>query len=87
MVRPLFTETVLFLAPFAAYVLYLWVTRVGIMTRTSWSTQTVASLTIVALLLMVASFVLIAEFAGTPPGSTYVPARVEGGRLVPGGEK
>ena len=64
MIRPIFTEVVLFLAPFVAYAFYLWVTRVGILTRTSWSAKTVASLTIVALLLMIVSFVLIAEFAG-----------------------
>ena len=87
MIRPLFTEIALFLAPFAAYALYLWVTRAGVLALSSWSVPTIASLTIAALSLMIVSFLLLAEFSGAPPGSTYVPARVEGGRLVPGAEK
>jgi hypothetical protein len=33
---------------------------------------------------MIASFIVLAQFSGAPPGSTYVPAHVEGGKLVPG---
>jgi hypothetical protein len=36
---------------------------------------------------MIASFILIAHFSGAPPGSTYVPAHMEDGRLVPGTSK
>jgi Family of unknown function (DUF6111) len=43
-----------------------------------------ASLAIVALVLMIGSFVILAHFAGAPPGSTYEPAHIEDGRLVPG---
>jgi hypothetical protein len=87
MVRPLFTEIALFVAPFAVYALYLWITRTGVLALSSWGTRVVASLTIVALMLMIASFLLLAQFSGAPPGSTYVPARVEGGRLVPGADR
>jgi hypothetical protein len=87
MIRPIFTELVLFLAPFAAYAIFLWLTRRNVLANASWSVSTVASLAIVALLLMIASFVLLAQFSGAPPGSTYVPAQIEGGRLVPGGTK
>jgi hypothetical protein len=87
MIRPVFTEIVLFLAPFAAYLLFLWVTRAGVLASTSWTLPTIASLTIVALALMIVSFLLLAEFSGAPPGSTYEPARVERGRIVPGAEK
>ena len=38
----------------------------------------------VSLALMIASFIVLAQFSGAPPGSTYVPAHVEGGKLVPG---
>ena len=38
-------------------------------------------------LLWIASFVLLAEFSGAPPGTTYVPAHMENGRLVRGTEK
>jgi hypothetical protein len=43
----------------------------------------VASLVIASLLLMVGSFLVLAEFGGSPPGSTYVPAHIEGGKFVP----
>ena len=43
-----------------------------------------AWLTIAALVLMIGSFVVLAQFGGAPPGSTYVPAHIENGRLVPG---
>ena len=87
MIRPIFTEAVLFLAPFAAYALYLWITKAGILVRTSWDTTTLAWLVIAALAISVVSFLFLAEFSGAPPGSTYTPARIEGGRLVPGSER
>ena len=39
------------------------------------------------LLLVIISFVLLAHFSGAPPDSTYIPAHIENGRLVPGVEK
>ena len=33
---------------------------------------------------MIGSFVVLAQFGGAPPGSTYVPAHIENGELVPG---
>ena len=44
-------------------------------------------LTIAALLMVVGSFIYFAHFSGAPPGSTYVPAHIENGMLVPGVEK
>jgi len=87
MIRPIFTEAVLFLAPFAAYALYLWITKSGVLVRTSWDMTVLAWLTIIALAISVVSFLFLAEFSGAPPGSTYTPARVEGGRLIPGSEQ
>ncbi len=37
-----------------------------------------------ALALTLVSFVLMAQFGGAPANSTYVPAHIENGRLVPG---
>ena len=84
MIRPLATELVLFLIPFALYGVYLWATRAGVLDVSSWRLQTLAWLTIAALGLMAGSFLFIAEFTGAPPGSAYVPAHMENGRLVPG---
>jgi len=87
MIRPIFTEAVLFLAPFAAYALYLWVTKAGVFVTTSWDATVLAWLTIIALVISILSFIFLAEFSGAPPGSTYTPARVEDGRLIHGSEK
>jgi hypothetical protein len=84
MIRPVLTELALFLAPFAAYIIFLWATRAGVVHPDSWSLPVLARLTIAALALMVGSFLLIAHFSGSPPRSTYEPAHLENGRLVPG---
>ena len=84
MIRPVLTELALFLAPFVAYALFLWVTKAGVFERASWSPKVLATLAIVALVLMIGSFIYLAHFAGAPPGSTYEPAHVEDGQLVPG---
>ena len=84
MIRPLFTELVLFLTPFVLYGIFLWATRAGVLDPESWSLSTLAWLTIASLVLVVGSFVYFAQFGGAPAGSTYVPARLEDGRVVPG---
>jgi hypothetical protein len=83
MVRPALTEIALFIAPFAAYALFMWATREGFLDPAAWSPQRLAWLTIVSLFLMIGSFVFFAEFTGAPPDSSYVPAHVENGRVVP----
>jgi Family of unknown function (DUF6111) len=87
MIRPAFTEIGIFLIPFAVYALFLIATRSGLLVQSSWSVNVVAKLVLGSLLLVVVSFVLLAQFSGAPPNSTYIPAHVENGRLVPGVEK
>jgi hypothetical protein len=87
MIRPIFTEVVFFLAPFAVYALYLWASRSSVFASSSWDVHTLAWLTIIALVVSIASFLLLSEFSGAPPGSTYTPARIEDGRVVPGSER
>lgn len=87
MIRPIFTEIALFVLPFVLYALYLWATRAGVFDPTAWTVPVLSWLTIAALTLVIASFLLIAHFSGAPPGSTYVPAHIEDGRLVPGTTK
>lgn len=84
MVRPFFTEVALFLLPFAAYALFLWATRAGVLKQSAWSASRLAWLVMAALALMVGSFVALAEFGGAPPNSTYVPAHVDNGQVAPG---
>ena len=87
MIRPVLTEIGIFLIPFAVYALFLIETRSGVLVQASWPLHLLAKLTFGALLLVVISFVLLAHFSGAPPNSTYVPAHIEDGRLVPGAEK
>jgi heme/copper-type cytochrome/quinol oxidase subunit 3 len=84
MIRPIFTEIALFLTPFAIYAAFLVATRAEILQPAAWTMPRLAGLLIAALILVVGSFLLLAQFSGAPPGSTYVPAHIEDGRLVPG---
>jgi hypothetical protein len=84
MIRPAFTELVLFLTPFALYGLYLLATRRGLLDPASWPAKRIASLAIIALVLMIGSFAGLVSF-GLPPDSIYIPAHVdENGHFVPG---
>jgi hypothetical protein len=87
MIRPAFTEVGIFLIPFAVYALFLIATRSGLLVQASWPVNVIAKLVIGSLLLVVVSFILLAKFSGGAPNSTYIPAHIENGRLVPGVEK
>jgi len=87
MIRPAFTEVGIFLIPFVVYALFLIATRSGLLVQASWPVNVIAKLVVGSLLLVVVSFVLLAQFSGGSPNSTYIPAHIENGRLVPGVEK
>ncbi|MCA6106449.1 DUF6111 family protein [Bradyrhizobium cenepequi] len=87
MIRPVLTEIGIFLIPFAVYALFLIATRSGVFAKSSWPLPLIAKLALGALLLVVASFMMLAHFSGAPPNSTYIPAHIENGKLVPGAEK
>ena len=87
MIRPVFTELLLFATPFALYAIMLWLTRRGVLHPDSWPVSTLAWLSIAALVLMIGSFVVFAVWGGAPADSTYVPAQIEDGRFVPGTAK
>ncbi len=87
MIRPIFTELALFLTPFVLYALFLWATRAGALDLSAWSLPRMMWLTITALALVIGSFLVLAQFGGAPPGSTYVPAHVVNGQVVPGVER
>jgi len=84
MLRAIFTELALFLTPFAAYALFLWATRAGVLHPESWPAKRLILLTVVALALVIASSVYYSLSSGVAPGSTYVPAHMENGKFVPG---
>ena len=87
MIRPVLTEIGIFLIPFAVYALFLAATRSGLFAASSWPVTVVARLVLAALVLVIAGLIGFAHFSGAPPDSTYVPAHIENGRLVPGVEK
>ena len=87
MIRPVLTEIGIFLIPFAVYALFLIATRSVVFHHSSWPLPLVARLLLGSLLLVVISVVFLAEFSGAPPGSTYTPAHMEDGHLVPGVER
>jgi hypothetical protein len=87
MIRPALTEIGIFLVPFAVYALFLVATRAGVFVQSSWPVYTIARLMLAALVLVIASLIGLAHFSGAAPDSTYVPAHIENGKLVPGVEK
>jgi Family of unknown function (DUF6111) len=87
MIRPAFTEFLIFLIPFTVYGLFLFATRSGLLKPSSWPMHVIAKLVIGSLLLVIVSFVLLAHFSGGSPDSTYIPAHIENGKFVPGVER
>ena len=87
MMRTVLTEIGIFLIPFTVYALFLAATRSGLFARSSWPVAIVARLALVAIVLVIAGRIGLAHFSGAPPDSTYVPAHIENGKLVPGTEK
>ena len=84
MIRPVLTEVLLFLAPFAAYALFLVATRNGVLTASAWNSRALGILTAIGLLLLIGSFIFLAEYSGQPARSKYVPPHMENGKLIPG---
>jgi hypothetical protein len=87
MIRQALTEVGIFLIPFAVYALFLVASRSGLLVRSSWPVIVVGRLLIGSLLLVVISLIMLAQFSGAPPDSTYFPAHIENGKLIPGVEK
>ena len=87
MIRPALTEIGIFLIPFVVYAAFLVATRSGLLTSSSWPVVIVSRLLLGSLMLVVFSLIWLAQFSGAPPNSTYFPAHIENGRVVPGVEK
>jgi len=84
MIRPLLTEMLLFLAPFAIYAAYLLASRNNVFDTSSWNWRIVGILTVIALVLLFGSLFLLAQWSGQPAGSHYVPPHMQDGKLIPG---
>ena len=62
MIRPVLTEIVLFLTPFAIYAVFLFATRAEVFDRASWTPRALVWLTGAAFALMIGSFFVLAQF-------------------------
>jgi hypothetical protein len=77
-------DALFFLLPFAAYGLWLLVTRRSVGGVAEWEVRTVTYLSLAGAVLMIASILFFIHYDRDPPGGTYVPAHMEDGRIVPG---
>ncbi|ALK10258.1 DUF6111 family protein [Blastochloris viridis] len=84
MLRTFLIQAAVFLAPFAAYALYLAVRRRPVRSAESWTAPVLIWCGGLALILTAASLLYFTHFSRAPAGSTYVPPRVENGRVMPG---
>jgi len=82
MARIALLEILLFLLPFAAFALYLVLSRRGV-SRAAVSARALW-LAAAGLLLVVGSLALLAGFSGEPTDGVYVPPHYKDGVLVPG---
>lgn len=82
MIRAIFDEALLFLLPFAAFALYLLITRRNPFHWSAWSDQ--ATWLVITGLTVVVGFLLITGLFADRQGGAFEPTHMEGGRLVPG---
>ena len=73
----------LYLVPFAIYLLVLIVRRFAILSLDSWTRRVIARLSVAGLALVLGGLLLNGFFADRHEGA-YAPAHIENGRLVPG---
>ena len=83
MLRAALEPIAMFLSPFVVFAIYLIVRARYPLAVEHWTKTRVATLTLIGLCAAVLGMALLASFAPRGQG-TYVPARIENGRLVPG---
>lgn len=77
-------DAVLFLLPFAAYALWLIITRRTLRNADDWTVKVIAYLALAGAILTVVALVVFVHLDTAPPGGTYVPAHIENGVIIPG---
>lgn len=83
MLRVILEPALLFLSPFLAYTIYLYLRNRYPFEVDHWTRSAVSSLALAGLAIAVAGIFLLGFFSERHEG-TYVPAHIENGRLVPG---
>jgi hypothetical protein len=84
MLRFVAFDAIFFLLPFAAYALWLVVTRRTLTNASDWEVRTIGYLALAGAVLMVIVLVAFVHLDADQPGGVYVPARLENGKIVPG---
>jgi hypothetical protein len=87
MARTILTELAFFAAPFALYAVALVLMKKDARDRENWGAKVVAWLAFIGIALVAASLVWFAHYGGYRPGTTYVPAHIKDGKIVPGETK
>ena len=82
MLRSFAFETVLFVLPFLAYVLWLLARARDPFDTRQWSGRSMAILVITSLVTMLVGLAVFGHFRGVPVDADYVPAHLENGKLV-----
>lgn len=84
MARIFFIQGGLFLLPFMLEAIRLMVLRRKPFTRENWAGAKLLKLAALGVLISAASLLVLVHHDGAPAESTYKPAHIENGRLVPG---
>jgi hypothetical protein len=82
MLRPFIFEAVLFLLPFLAYAFYLLLRGKSGFSLRGWEAAPLLTLLAASVLCVAAGLALFAHYGGAPPGTAYIPAHMENGKLV-----
>ena len=84
MARLLALDTLFFLLPFAAYVVWLGFARASVGAAINWPLRTIGALSLAGTVLVLIGLVALVSFSGSPPGGQYRPATLKDGKIVPG---
>lgn len=84
MIRKLLWTLLPFLLPFVAYAIYWLLAKRAAARGKIWTDAPWYWLVASGLVLMIAALGASAFWGGAPPGSTYIPAQVKDGQIIPG---
>jgi hypothetical protein len=84
MLRFVAFDAVFFLLPFAAYALWLVLTRRTLTNAADWQVRTIGYLALAGAVIVVGILVAFVHLDSDAPGGVYVPAHLEDGKIVPG---
>lgn len=84
MIRLIAIQVALFLAPFVAYAIFAWVRDRAFDAGAIRREAPLARLALIGFAATIVAFLVLAAFDGGSATGTYVPDRLENGRLIPG---